>query len=142
VCWFEIYINDMARAKTFYESVLGQALTRLDNPEVKSDFPQPEMWAFSMEEEAGASGAICKMEGVEAGGNSTLVYFNCEDCSVEQGRVESAGGKLIAPKMSIGEHAFIVIAQDFDGNNIGFHSQNELIQFLKAKIHSPLLNGT
>jgi len=122
VCWFEIYVNDMARAKSFYETVLGQDLTRLDNPEVKSDFPQPEMWAFPMEEGAGASGAICKMEGVEAGGNSTLVYFNCEDCSVEQGRIESAGGKLIAPKMSIGEHGFIAIAQDPDGNNIGFHS--------------------
>ena len=122
VCWFEIYVNDMERAKAFYEAVLAQELTRLDNPAEVKDLPQPEMWAFPMKEAPGASGAICKMEGVEAGGNSTLVYFDCEDCSVEQARVELAGGKLVVPKMSIGEHGFIAIAQDTEGNNIGFYS--------------------
>lgn len=80
------------------------------------------MWAFSMGERPGARGAICKMDGVEAGGNSTLVYFDCEDCSVEQARVESAGGELVVPKMSIGEFGFIGIAKDTEGNSIGFHS--------------------
>jgi hypothetical protein len=122
VCWFEIYVNDMPRAKTFYETVLNQELTRLDNPDEPKDFPQPEMWAFPMEERPGASGAICKMEGVEAGGNSTLVYFDSEDCSVEEARVEKAGGKLGMPKMAIGEYGFIAIAQDTEGNTIGFHS--------------------
>lgn len=122
VCWFEIYVNDMPRAKAFYEAVLDQVLTRLDNPKEARDFPQPEMWAFPMGERPGASGAICKMEGVAAGGNSTLVYFDCEDCSVEEARVEGAGGKLVVPKMAIGEYGFISIAQDTEGNTIGFHS--------------------
>lgn len=122
VCWFEIYVNDITRAKKFYEAVLDQTLTRLDNPDKPKDFPQPEMWAFPMQQQPGASGAICKMEGVNAGGNSTLVYFDSEDCSVEAARVEKAGGKLIAPKMSIGEYGFIAIAQDTEGNSIGFHS--------------------
>ena len=122
ICWFEIYVDDIARARAFYESVLKQELTRLDNPGEAGDFPQPEMWAFPMKEEAGACGAICKMEGVEAGGNSTMVYFDCDDCATEQSRVEQAGGKLVAPKMSIGEHGFIVVAQDTEGNTIGFHS--------------------
>ncbi len=55
----------------------------------------------------GAAGAICKMRGVEPGGNSTLVYFSCEDCAVEEARVNGAGGKVINPKMSIGEHGCI-----------------------------------
>ena len=122
VCWFEIYVNDMPRAKAFYEAVLKLELTRLDNPEKKVDFPQPEMWAFPMEQRPGASGAICKMQGVSAGGNSTLVYFDCEDCANEAARVEPAGGKLVVPKMSIGDYGFIAIAQDTEGNNIGFHS--------------------
>lgn len=122
VCWFEIYVNDIQRAKGFYEAVLKQELTRLDNPDVMTDFPQPEMWALPMNDAPGASGAICKMEGVEAGGNSTLVYFSSEDCAIEQARVEGAGGKLVVPKMSIGEYGFIAIAQDTEGNTIGFHS--------------------
>ena len=122
VCWFEIYVNDIERAKKFYETVLNQTLTRLDNPTEPKDFPQPEMWAFPMDECPGASGAICKMEGVEAGANSTLVYFNTADCSVEESRIEAAGGKVVVPKMGIGEHGFITIAPDTEGNNIGFHS--------------------
>lgn len=122
VCWFEIYVNDIERAKAFYETVLNQPLVRLDTPEEPQDFPQPEMWAFPMEERPGASGAICKMEGVEAGGNSTLVYFDTDDCANEESRIEAAGGKVVVPKMGIGEYGFITIAQDTEGNNIGFHS--------------------
>ena len=122
VCWFEIYVNDIERAKAFYETVLNQPLVRLDTPEESQDFPQPEMWAFPMEERPGASGAICKMEGVQAGGNSTLVYFDTDDCANEESRIEAAGGKVVVPKMGIGEYGFITIAQDTEGNNIGFHS--------------------
>ncbi len=122
VCWFEIYVDDMARARAFYEAVFDLELTRLDDPREKKDFPQPEMWAFPMEQRPGASGAICRMEGVKAGGNSTLVYFDCEDCAVEASRVEDAGGRLVAPKMTIGEYGFIAIAQDTEGNTIGLHS--------------------
>ena len=124
VCWFEIYVDDMSRAKLFYETVLDQKLTRLDNPAEQQDFPQPEMWAFPMNEVPGASGAICKMGGVKAGGNSTLVYFDCRDCSLEESRVEAAGGKVIVPRMAIGEHGFISIAEDTEGNHIGFHSMS------------------
>ncbi|TCS41604.1 VOC family protein [Reinekea marinisedimentorum] len=122
VCWFEIYVDDMPRAKAFYESVFNLKLTRLDTPEQSKDFPQPEMWAFPMGDRPGSSGAICKMAGVSAGGNSTLVYFDCDDCSVEESRVGSAGGKVVVSKMAIGESGFISIAQDTEGNSIGFHS--------------------
>lgn len=62
------------------------------------------------------------MEGVKAGGNSTLVYFDCEDCSVKQSRVEDAGGKVKLPKMAIRQWGFISIAEDTEDNTIGFHS--------------------
>ena len=32
VGWFEIYVADMARARRFYETMLGVTLERLDNP--------------------------------------------------------------------------------------------------------------
>ncbi|MEM6853137.1 MAG: VOC family protein, partial [Planctomycetota bacterium] len=87
VGWFEIYVQDMPRARAFYETVLGQELTKLDPP---GDIPI-EMMAFPMQEDgAGAGGALAKMEGVPSGGNSTLVYFSCEDCAVEAGRVADA----------------------------------------------------
>jgi predicted enzyme related to lactoylglutathione lyase len=120
IVWFEIYVDDIQRAKTFYETVLQVELGRLATPSEVSDI---EMWAFpSTQEGAGAAGTICKMPGFEAGKNSVLVYFGCEDCGVESGRVEAAGGKVHTPKMAIGEYGFIAHAYDTEGNMIGFHS--------------------
>ena len=114
--WFEIYVQDMERAKKFYESVLQVKFEKLNNPEV-------ELWAFPMDmDRPGASGALVKMEGFPSGGNSTLIYFSCTDCAVEAGRVTSSGGRLQREKMSIGEYGFIALAVDTEGNMFGLHS--------------------
>jgi len=120
--WFEIYVDDLERAKAFYNGVFQIELETLPNPDTESMGLQMLAFPASMDD-YGATGAICKMEGVKAGGNSTLVYFACEDCALEAGRVESCGGKLVQGKFSIGEYGFIAIAQDSEGNNIGLHSQ-------------------
>ena len=73
-------------------------------------------------ENYGASGALVKMEGFPAGGNSILVYFACEDCAVEESRVVDAKGKIQQTKMSIGEYGFISHIIDTEGNMIGLHS--------------------
>jgi uncharacterized protein len=116
VGWFEIYVNDMARAKAFYETVLDISLESLSAEGV-------EMWSFPMNMEAnGASGAICKMDGCGPGAGGTLVYFNCDDCSVEEARVAAAGGVVYKPKFSIGQYGFIALVADTEGNTIGLHS--------------------
>jgi predicted enzyme related to lactoylglutathione lyase len=116
VVWFEIYVHDIERAKTFYESVLAVRLARLNSPGL-------EMWAFPMApDRAGASGSLVKMEGVPSGGNGTMVYFSCVDCATESGRVVAAGGRLQREKMSIGEYGFVALAVDTEGNLFGLHS--------------------
>lgn len=120
VVWFEIYIDDMTRAQKFYETVFDVQFTPLTDP-TSNDF---QMLAFpnDMESKNRASGALVKMEGFKAGNNSTIVYFMSEDCSIEEARVENAGGSIFKPKMSIGEYGFIVLAKDTEGNIIGIHS--------------------
>ena len=114
--WFEIYVQDMGRAKHFYESVFRQALTRLNTP----DF---EMWAFPMAmDKLGASGALVKIHGVPSGGNSTIVYFHCDDCAVEAARAVEFGGRIYRDKMSIGEYGYIALVIDTEGNMIGMHT--------------------
>lgn len=123
VVWFEIYVQDMTRARQFYETVLGVELTRLSSPDSDSTEPQLEMYSFPMNMDgAGASGALARMEGVPSGGMGTLVYFGCEDCAMEESRVEPAGGKIFRPKMSIGQYGFISLVIDTEGNMIGLHS--------------------
>ena len=122
VGWFEIYVDDLARAKQFYQSVFNIELTELTPPE-DGDSGSPQIWAFPSDMQAyGASGALVKMSGVSAGANSTLIYFSCDDCANEASRVEASGGKIQQAKTSIGEYGFFVSALDSEGNMIGLHS--------------------
>jgi uncharacterized protein len=121
VGWFEIYVQNMPRAKAFYESVFQGKLDALANPDPQG-FAEMEMWAFPMAMEgSGAAGALVKMAGCPSGG-STLVYFSCDDCAVEAKRAAANGGKIFKDKMSIGEHGFIALVEDTEGNMIGLHS--------------------
>jgi len=121
VGWFEIYVNDMTRAKSFYEETLAVTLEVLPSSE-----PSIEMWSFPMDETVvekyGAPGALCKMEGCSGGAGGTLIYFSCDDCAVEAELASKAGGTILKPKFAIGEHGFISIIMDTEGNTIGLHS--------------------
>ena len=116
VGWFEIYVQDMPRAKAFYEAVFNKKLEKLDMS------PELEMWAFPWVDGTGAAGALAKMEGVPSGGNSVCVYFSCTDCAIESARVLAHGGKICREKFSIGEHGFIAMVSDTEGNVFGLHS--------------------
>ena len=121
VNWFELYVQDMARARAFYERVLGVALEPLKLPEGGDD--GLEMWSFPGDmDRYGANGALCRMPGVASGPGGTLVYFACEDCATTATRIAPAGGRVHREKMAIGEYGFIVLAFDSEGNMIGLHS--------------------
>lgn len=121
VVWFEIYVSDMPRAKKFYESVFQKKLEQLSDP-TESNI---DMWAFPSDFKAlGSAGTLCKMEGFEPGPGGTIVYFNSEDCSIEEKRATTSGGKVLQQKMSIGPHGFVSLIQDSEGNTIGLHSMN------------------
>jgi predicted enzyme related to lactoylglutathione lyase len=116
VGWFEIYVQDLERAKNFYESVFQLTLEKLNSPGM-------EMWAFPMDmNQWGAGGALVKMDGFPSGGNSTLVYFSCEDCAREESRAAASGGRIERQKMSIGEYGFISLVFDTERNMFGLHS--------------------
>ena len=114
--WCEIYVQDMDRAKRFYESVFEMKLEKLESPGI-------DMWAFPMAmDTVGASGALVKMDGVESGGSGTIPYFHCDEVAVESERVVNAGGQIHKPKMSIGQYGFMALVLDTEGNMIGLHT--------------------
>ena len=123
VVWFEIYVNDLQRARQFYETVFDLKLNKVPMPNDNDDM---QMLFFPMDQESKnrASGALAKMKGFEAGNNSTIVYFDSSDCSIEQARIEEAGGKIFKPKTSLGDYGFMVLATDTEGNMIGIHSMD------------------
>lgn len=121
VIWFEIYVNDLQRAKKFYETVFKTELSELPTPEGNEGM---KMLSFPMEMNGeGAAGTLVKMKGFEAGGGGTIIYFRSDDCAIEENRVEKAGGKICQSKQSLGEYGFMVLANDTEGNMFGIHSQ-------------------
>lgn len=124
VGWFEIYVQDIAKSQKFYETVLAITMANLLPPSEEGEGLK--MVAFAMGDETmtqtGSSGALCQMEGMPSGGNSTIVYFICEDCALEEARVAGAGGSVFKSKFSIGEYGFIALCTDPDGNMFGLHS--------------------
>lgn len=119
VVWFEIYVDDIDRATKFYEEILQIKLQEMSDPTNEAII----MKAFPGDPfNSGASGTLVKLEGMKAGGGGTMVYFFSTDCSIEQSRVEAAGGKISQPKTSLGEYGFCPIVTDTEGNTFGIHS--------------------
>lgn len=120
VGWFELYVDDMARAKAFYQAVFQRPMEDLATP----PGGDMQMCAFTMNPSAwGAAGALVKSPHAKPGTAGTLVYFSCADCAVEAARAAAAGGTVCQPRKSIGDYGFIAIVQDTEGNTIGLHSR-------------------
>ncbi len=118
VSWFDIYVEDMDRAVEFYQKVFKQKLESISDPT-----DETQMMSFPGEMNAnGSGGALVKSALSHPGVGGTMVYFNVEDCSIEESRVEEAGGKVVRPKFSIGRFGFVTLCIDTEGNIFGLSS--------------------
>ena len=118
VGWFDLYVKDMNRAAEFYETILNQKLTPMEDPTNET-----EMMSFASDMNAyGAGGALVKSKHGKPGPGGTAVYFSVKDCSIQESLIEKSGGKVIRPKFSIGEFGWVTLCQDTEGNLIGFNS--------------------
>lgn len=116
--WFEIYVKDMPRAKTFYEKIFDISLSKIPSPQI-------EMWGFPAPKGSNAGlGALVHVEGYNPEGNGVMLYFACEDCALEESRIEKAGGTIHRPKMQMGEYGYVTLVIDTEGNMIGLTSAN------------------
>ena len=126
VGWFEIYVAEMDRAKTFYADVVGAGFSAAP---VAGEGPDAgmEMVFFDADDGAGedapgAPGALVRHPMRPPELHGTLVYFNVDDCGAAAARATARGSKIYVEKQSIGEMGFIAIVGDSEGNSIGLHS--------------------
>lgn len=115
--WFEIPAGDFARAKKFYETILGIEIMEMP-------FPHGKYGMFPADMQNGAvGGGLMQSEGFNPSKEGTVVYLNGgEDLSVALSKVEAAGGKIIMPKTSIGPNGFMAHFIDTEGNRVALHS--------------------
>jgi predicted enzyme related to lactoylglutathione lyase len=114
--WFEIPAHDLLRAVRFYNRVL------------RLEMAATEMMGCPMAlfpAAGGVGGALIEHAEAVPSQHGTLVYLDCgRDLAVALGKVELAGGKIVAPKHSIGEHGYCAVFEDCEGNRVGLHSQH------------------
>lgn len=116
VIWFEIPVKDIARARRFYETVLGL------NLEPPIQMGQATLSFFPMEMGVvGAGGALIQAEHVQPCEQGTTVYFSVEAIDPVLERINRAGGKTCLPRTSIGEYGFMAHFQDTEGNRVALH---------------------
>lgn len=119
VGWFEIPVNDMDRAKAFYETVFKIDIQVVDFGGILMG------WFPDSGEAPGAQGTLIKQESYIPSQEGTLVYFISEDVQNELDRIVAAGGKIYQPKTQISpEHGFMGVFIDTEGNRVALHSSN------------------
>jgi uncharacterized protein len=118
--WFEIPVNDMARAKHFYQVAFSIHMH-------EEEMMGMTMAYFPSEPGSGkASGALVKSEYHKPNIEGTVVYLNANpDMTSVLERIQAEGGQIIMPKTvitpEIGYMAFFI---DTEGNKVALHSQN------------------
>jgi len=116
--WFQIPATNIARARSFYETICDLSLEKLDTPNM-------EMWAFPADRQGGdVGGALICGEGAVPSATGTAVFLSGDpDLQVMLDRVEGAGGSILIPKTAIGMDAgFFAMITDTEGNTVGLHS--------------------
>ena len=118
VGWFEVPVNDMDRAKKFYETVFNVNITIQDFGGILMG------WFPDRGDVPGAQGTLIKQESYVPSQEGTLVYFISDNVQNELDRVEAAGGTIYQPKTQISpEHGFMAAFIDCEGNRIALHSR-------------------
>lgn len=114
--WFEIPVVDLDRAIRFYEKVFDVDLTR-------EDMGGMQLAMFPFEQDArGAAGALVKADSYVPSHAGAVVYFSVESIEETLRRVYANGGKILMPKINIGQYGSIAHYEDPEGNRLALHS--------------------
>ena len=118
--WFEISVNDIDRAKKFYETIFGISMeTQEMNGMQMAFFP----WEMG---NGKAAGGLVKSEMHKPSMDGAVIYLNGNpDLQNVLSKIESAGGKVLMPKTPITEEiGYMAFFTDTEGNRMALHSQN------------------
>ena len=118
---FEIHVNDMERAKTFYGEVFGWSFQDW------SDYAgMPYFGAVTgNENEHGIDGALMQRQSAPPEAHQALNAFACtigvENYDLTEAKIIENGGKLAMPKFALPGMAWQGYYIDPEGNTFGIH---------------------
>ncbi|WP_437918800.1 VOC family protein [Sphingobacterium sp. LRF_L2] len=113
VVYFEIPVNDMRRAITFYQTVFGFT------------FEQEELDGYDMaffplnDNQPGITGALAKGDVYQPSHQGAILYFYTEDIDSALENASRLGSQILYPKTINTDHGFAVAEiEDSEGNRI------------------------
>ncbi len=116
--WFEIAVNDLSRAKKFYDQIFGIEMDQRDMTGMAMAF-------FPTDDSTGkVSGALVQSQMHTPSATGSFIYLNGNpDLSLVLDRVEAAGGQVQMPKTFVSnEVGYMAFFIDTEGNKVGLHS--------------------
>jgi len=116
--WFEISVNDLGRAKKFYDQIFGIEMAQRDMMGMSMAF-------FPTDDSLGkVSGALVKSGMHTPSSVGSLIYLNGNpDLALVLERVDAAGGEVVMPKTFVSnEVGYMAFFLDTEGNKVGLHS--------------------
>lgn len=119
--WFEIPVNDMERARAFYENVFDIKIKVVQFGATQMGwFPSP---GDPMAPGAGGS-LVHNPDHYRPSSDGTLIYLSSGDITTELNRIEKAGGRVVQGKTQISEDiGYMAIFVDTEGNRVAMHSR-------------------
>lgn len=117
--WFEIPVQDMARAKSFYEQVFEFQI-------VDMKLGEETYGCFPNKNGEGFSGALAQYPFIQPGKTGPLIYLNSYgDINGILERVKSAGGRVIETKKEIASgFGYFAFFEDSEGNLLALQGEN------------------
>jgi predicted enzyme related to lactoylglutathione lyase len=115
ISWFELPVTDLERAEAFYTTILGTPLAEIAEADDRrfAMFPA----------EDGVSGAIVQGDGYLPSTEGALVFLNAGDIlQPVVDRVEAAGGRVLLPRMDMGQWGVAAFIVDTEGNKVALHA--------------------
>ncbi len=116
VVHFEIPADNLARAKKFYSTVFGWTLNEF--PEMEYTIVRTvESDENGMPKELGAinGGMLQRQDPVKA----PIITISVDNMDQAAATIEKNGGKIIRPKMPVGDMGFAAYFKDTEGNVVG-----------------------
>jgi len=122
VSHFEIPYEDQERAQKFYEEVFSWEITKFSDEGYYLAFTTKSDPNTMMPFEAGAiNGGLLKRDSI--GAEHPLLVIDVPNIDDHIKKVEDAGGKVIMPKLSVGDSGFFARVADTEGNVIAIWQQ-------------------
>jgi uncharacterized protein len=116
VVHFEIPADNLTRAKKFYNTVFGWNMNEMPEMEYVM-VGTTESNENGMPKEPGAinGGMLERQDPVK----STVVTINVKNIDQAAAMIEKNGGKIVRPKMPVGDMGFAAYFKDSEGNVVG-----------------------